>query len=122
MKGRGARVMRDKCRWVAVVALSGIAMVSAAQPVPAARAATASNDEGPRVDPKATDLLKKMSDYLGSQKAFTVHASFSEEMILVNGQKIEYESSSQLSLRRPDRFRADRHGVKENLTLYYDGK
>ena len=76
----------------------------------------------PRIDPKATDLLRKMSDYLGSAKALTVHASFSEEMVLLSGQKISYESWSQLSLRRPDRFRADRHGVLENLTFYYDGK
>jgi hypothetical protein len=113
--------MQAILRRITIVALFTAVMVSFAQP-PAPVNTAAKGDTEQRINPKATELLRKMSDYLGSQKAFTVHASFSEEVVLVDGQKVGYESSSQLSLRRPDRFRADRHGVKENLTLYYDGK
>lgn len=63
-----------------------------------------------------------MCDYLGSMKTFSAHVSFREEVMLLTGQKIERESWSNLTVRRPNRFRALRHGALENLEFYYDGK
>jgi hypothetical protein len=98
----------------ALLALSLGALVSVAQTVPAAGQ--------PTIDPKATALLRKTTDYLASAKAFTLRASFDDEVVLLNGQKIGSESWSQVSLQRPNHFRTVRHGVKENLDFYYDGK
>src|SRR5208282_2592231 len=113
-------------QWVrafaAVAALLFLTLLSAAQTAPVSKGVAPGGEARPRIDPKATDLLKKMSDYLGSARAFTVRVSFSQEVVLLTGQKIEYESWSHLSLRRPNRFRAVRHGVLENLDFYYDGK
>lgn len=98
----------------AVVAFSFMALVSVAQTAPA---------EGlPRVDPKAVDLLKKCTDYLGSAKALTLRASYTDEVVLLNGQKIGTESWSQISLQRPNHFRTVRRGVTENLDFYFNGK
>ena len=90
---------------------------------PAAAKAAVANDAGQeRIDPRATDLFKRMSDYLARSKALSVRATFREEVILLTGQKLEYESSAQISLRRPDRLRTSRHGILEDLDFYYDGK
>ena len=107
---------RTRCFTVAAaaVALLLVALVSSAQTAPA--------EEQPQIDPKATALLKKTADYLSSAKAFSVRMSFTDEVVLLNGQKIGTEAGSQVSLRRPDRFRTIRHGVQENLDFYYDGK
>jgi hypothetical protein len=98
----------------AVVALSLAALVSVAQTAPA---------QGPAaIDPKATAVLKKTTDYLSSATAFSLKASFTDEVVLLNGQKIGNESWSHVSLQRPDHFRTVRHGVEESLDFYYDGK
>ncbi len=76
----------------------------------------------PQIDAKAVELLKKTTDYLAGAKAFSLKASFTDEVVLLNGQKIGDESWSQVSLQRPDHFRTARHGVQENLDFYYDGK
>jgi hypothetical protein len=87
-----------------------------------AQTAPDSKEAAPQVDPKATDLLKRSCDYLESLQALSVRASFSEEVVLLDGQKIGYESGSKISLSRPNHFRTVRHGTKENLDFYYDGK
>ena len=98
----------------ALVAVSLAALVTVAQTAGA---------EGPsRIDPKAVELLKKSTDYLSNAKAFTLKASFTDEVVLLNGQKIGPESWSYVSLQRPNHFRTVRHGVQENLDFYYDGK
>lgn len=79
-------------------------------------------ESGPRMDPKATELFKKMSDYLGGLKAFSFLASFRDERVMPTGEKLEYESSSKVTLRRPNRLHTVRHGVLENLEFFYDGK
>jgi hypothetical protein len=96
----------------AVVALSFAALVSAAQ--------TTSAEGQPQIDPKPTALLKKTTDYLTSAKAFSIRLSFTDEVVLLNGQKIGPESAAQVFLRKPDHFRTIRHGVNENLDFYYD--
>ena len=118
-------MMRFMSRWVAVAAVvltaSSAAWVSAQPPVPPAKAATGDTGQ-PRIDPQALELFKKMCDYLGSAKAFRVRASFREEVMLLTGQKLVYDSWAQVSVRRPDRLRTSRHGILEDLEVYYDGK
>ena len=88
--------MRLPSRWVAVAA--AVAAVSSAALVSAE----------PRIDPQATEVFKKMSDYLGRTKALSARATFRQEVVLLTGQKVEYESWSQVTLRRPDRLRTSR--------------
>lgn len=102
--------MRDMFRWVAAAA--AVAMLSS----------TAVATAQPRIDPRATDQLKKMTDLLVHTKALTVHATFRNEVVTLSGQKLEYESWAHVSMRRPDRFRTSRHATLEDLDFYYDGK
>ncbi|HZD32071.1 MAG TPA: DUF2092 domain-containing protein [Candidatus Angelobacter sp.] len=98
----------------AVVALSLMALAVEAQ--------TAAGQGAPRVDPKAVDQLKKCTSYLGSAKTLALRASYTDEVVLLNGEKIGTESWAQISLQRPNHFRTVRHGVKEDLDFYFDGK
>jgi hypothetical protein len=74
------------------------------------------------VDPKARALLQRMSDFLSSQQQFSVQTDGSLEVVLKTGEKVEYEYSSDIRLKRPDKLRSDRLGEKTNLEFYYDGR
>lgn len=67
-------------------------------------------------------ILKSMSDYLASQK--TLSASFESdiEVITPELQKIQFASSGQLKLSRPDKLRVRRTGGYADVELVYDGK
>jgi hypothetical protein len=74
------------------------------------------------IDPKATSLLKAATSYLGSQARFTTEARSTIEVVLKNGQKIQYDHVATLSVERPNKLRADRRGDLVDQVFYYDGK
>jgi hypothetical protein len=67
-------------------------------------------------------ILKAMTDYLASQK--TLSASFDSdiEVITPELQKIQFASSGQMKLSRPDKLRVKRTGGYADVELVYDGK
>jgi hypothetical protein len=73
------------------------------------------------IEPRATELLKKMSDYLASLKQFSVRGTTTMEYVLKNGQKIEFTSTSDVFVQRPNRVRANRVGDVADVEFYYDG-
>ncbi|HSN54149.1 MAG TPA: DUF2092 domain-containing protein [Candidatus Sulfomarinibacteraceae bacterium] len=73
------------------------------------------------VDPGALQVLKEMTDYLGSLQAFTVEARNSMEVVLVDGQKLDYEAASRVWVERPNRVRSQRTGVVDEADFFYDG-
>src|SRR5512141_3140253 len=70
----------------------------------------------------AVNILKSMTDYLGSQK--TLSASFDSDIEIITPelQKIQFASSGQMKLSRPDKLRARRTGGYADVELVYDGK
>lgn len=74
------------------------------------------------IDPAATALLKTATDFVASQKKFTVSTRNSLEVVLESGQKIQFEHTARQSMRRPDRLRAERTGDLVQQAFYYDGK
>lgn len=70
----------------------------------------------------AATILKSMTDYLGSQK--TLSASFESdiEVITPELEKIQFTSSGQIKLSRPDKLRVRRTGGYSDVELVYDGK
>ncbi len=74
------------------------------------------------VDPKARALLERMSDFLASQPQFSVQADGSTEVVLKTGEKVEFEHSSDVRLKRPDKLRSDRRGEQTDVEFYYDGR
>jgi len=70
----------------------------------------------------AEKLLKAMSDYVASQKAVSVTYDSDIEVITSNLQKIQFTSSGQVQLSRPDKLRATRTGGYRDVEIVFDGK
>lgn len=78
--------------------------------------------QAPAVDPAATKILQRMTDYLGSLKQFTVHTQNTMEDVLDSGHRVDLEVSASVILSRPNKIRAERKGDLLDQVFYYDGK
>ncbi len=81
-----------------------------------------SSGQSSAIEPKADQLLRKMSDYLGGIQQFSVQTENSLEVVLRSGEKIQYINPAELFMKRPNKLRADRKGDIVNQEFYYDGK
>jgi hypothetical protein len=70
----------------------------------------------------ADRLLKAMSDYVASQKSMSVTYDSDIEVITSNLQKIQFTSSGQVQMSRPDKLRATRTGGYRDIEIVFDGK
>ena len=92
-----------------------------AQATPAGQ--LADKESGPSaIDPQSDALLKRMAAYLRALPSFTVHATNTLQVMLVTGEKLDFEAVSEVSVRRPDRMRSRRTGVVGSADFFYDGK
>ena len=67
-------------------------------------------------------ILKAMSDYVGSQQSIAATFDSDIEVITSDLQKIQFTSSGQLQLSRPDKLRVKRTGGYTDVEMVYDGK
>jgi hypothetical protein len=67
-------------------------------------------------------ILKSMTDYLGGQKSLSASFDSDVEIITPELQKIQFTSSGQIKLNRPDKLRIRRTGGYADVELVYDGK
>ena len=67
-------------------------------------------------------ILKSMTDYLGNQKSLSASFDSDIEIITPELQKIQFASSGQMKLSRPDKLRVRRTGGYADVELVYDGK
>ena len=74
------------------------------------------------IEPKADQLLRKMSAYVASLKQFSAQTENSIEVVLTSGEKIQFDNPANISIWRPNKLRADRKGDIVNQEFYYDGK
>jgi hypothetical protein len=109
---RGRPVRRLGAVLVALPVVLGLVLAASSAPGQAAE----------RVDPKAMGQLKTMCDYVAALPAFTVKAVNESEVILVDGQKLDFSTVSQVTMKRPNRLRAHRVDSQDEADLYYDGK
>jgi hypothetical protein len=70
----------------------------------------------------SAQILKSMTDYLGSQKTLSASFESSIEVITPELQKIQFASSGQMKLNRPDKLRVRRTGGYADVEMVYDGK
>ena len=70
----------------------------------------------------AKTILKSMSDYVSSQKNITVSFDSDIEVMTTDLEKIQFTSSGQLQLTRPDKLHVTRTGGYADFELFYDGK
>jgi hypothetical protein len=70
----------------------------------------------------AAKVLKAMTDYVASQKVISATYDTDIEVITNDLQKIQFASSGQMLLSRPDKIRASRIGGYADVELVFDGK
>lgn len=92
--------------------------LAAAASVAVLAAATAG---GARADDPAK-VLKTMSDYLAGQKSLSAKFDSDIEVVTPELQKIQFTSSGELKMNRPDKLRIRRTGGYADVELVYDGK
>jgi hypothetical protein len=102
------KVMREAQAWAWLLAL---AMTAGAVGMSAAR-----TDET-----NAKSAVKKMSDYMGAQKAISFDYDTNFEVVSKEGQKLGLASSGSMKLNRPDKIRATRAGGFANVEYVFDG-
>jgi hypothetical protein len=74
------------------------------------------------IDPQAQKLLKASTDFLAKQKRFSVDTRSTFEVVLVSGQKIQFDHTARQSIQRPDKLWVERRGDLVDQVFYYDGK
>jgi hypothetical protein len=67
-------------------------------------------------------IFKAMSDYVTSQKSLSITFDSDIEVITSGLQKIQFTSSGQVQLSRPDKLRATRTGGYTDVEFVFDGK
>ena len=70
----------------------------------------------------ARAILKAMSDYVSGQKSIAATFNTDIEVTTPDLQKIQFDSSGQLQLNRPDKVHASRTGGYTDVELIFDGK
>ncbi len=70
----------------------------------------------------AKAILKAMTDYVASQKVISLTYDSSIEVVTPAVEKIQFTSSGELLLSRPDKVRATRSGGYASVQLVSDGK
>ena len=76
----------------------------------------------PAVDPAATQILKRMTDYLGSLPQFSVHTQNTIEERLGSGHRVDSTFSASIIVSRPNKLYAERKGDLVDQVFFYDGK
>jgi len=77
---------------------------------------------GASVDPKADEILRRMSKFLAGTKAFSLEAHDMVDEVLDSGQKLQFSHVRKVTVRRPDRVWVDHSGDIDNKQGWYDGK
>jgi hypothetical protein len=70
----------------------------------------------------AGKIVKAMSDYVAGQKTISMTFDSDIEVVTTDLQKIQFTSSGQVLLSRPDKLRATRAGGYADVELVFDGK
>jgi hypothetical protein len=102
----------------------GAASARAAEPAPApepAAEAAADADED-LVDADALEVLHRFSDFLKAQPRYGFAVEIGFEVVQDNGQKLEFGSARNYTVRRPDRLRIDEVRRADGArSVYFDG-
>ena len=73
------------------------------------------------LNPDADEILHSMSSFLAGTQSFSVDADIENEIINLEGQKLQFNSSSTSLIDRPSRLYVTRRGRVVDAELRYDG-
>ena len=99
----------------ASVALACVGLVVAAGSMPV-RAQPAG------IDPEAQRILKTSTDFLAARTRFSAETRSTIEVVLASGQKLQFSNLVTMSIKRPDKLWARRHGDYIDQVFQYDGR
>ena len=108
-------VRSSRPSWPAIGRLAAVIMLLFAATMVAAPSAHAQDDA-------ARKILKAMSDYVTSQKTILVTFDTDIEVVTPELQKIQFASSGEVLLSRPDKLRATRTGGYADVQFVFDGR
>ena len=74
------------------------------------------------VKAQADRILRQMSEYLRTADEFTFHADIVYDSELTNGEKIQYGSTSDIAVRRPNRLHVTYRGDERQSRVFFDGQ
>lgn len=74
------------------------------------------------IEPNAAKVLEKSMSYVGSLQQFGLEVQNSLEVVLVGGQKIQFDSMVGVTVKRPNKLHAVRLGELIDQEFFYDGK
>ena len=75
-----------------------------------------------RIDPEADNILRSMSTFLGGLSTFSAKADIDNEIIDLDGQKLQLSSSAEIVLERPGNLHVNRQGAIAHVEIIFDGK
>jgi hypothetical protein len=76
----------------------------------------------PGVDPNVVKALDQMGAYLRTLTAFDVESTNSTDEVLENGQKVQFDGTVQLQVRRPNKLHAEVKTDRKHREFFYDGQ
>ncbi len=82
----------------------------------------ANAQESAAIEPEAAQILRQMSDYLGSLKRFSFRAENTVDTVMPSGQKLQLGANVDIAIRRPNHFRVNRKGDLGDQEFYFDGR
>src|SRR5690349_7331992 len=97
-----------------LVALAGVLLLTIGVVVRA--------QDPPTIDPKADEILKKMSQTLAAATSFSFDSHAISDQIMPDGRKLQFARNEKVKLRRPDKLAADIVGDNDDFQFRYDGK
>ena len=78
--------------------------------------------QAPAVDPVAVQTLKRMTDFLDGLQRFSVNTQSIIEEMHSSGHRVDYDLLANVTVKRPNKMRAQRTGELINQRFLYDGK
>ena len=78
--------------------------------------------QAPGVDPAATQILQRMTEYFGSLQQFSAHTQTTLEDMLDSGHRVDFDVGANVIVSRPNKIYAERTGDLIQQVFYYDGK
>ena len=73
------------------------------------------------INPDADEILQSMSKFLAGTQSFSVDADISNEIINLDGQKLQFNNRSTMLIDRPSRLHVTRKGRFVDADIVYDG-
>jgi hypothetical protein len=113
----GAAVLVAAAAVVAPGVAGGAAQKSPPAPAPAQAAAA-----GPAVQPDAVKALHDMGGYLRSMKAFELTADVTNEVVLEDGQKLQFDGTNHYRVKPPNNLAMEINTDRKQRQIFYDGK